>query len=110
MSPEEKSALIQDLHGKYPSLTLSESSPDCDSDTFVIFKPAGRIEYNTYRQQRDGESTRYDADFALAYACVVYPDRKALDLVFDRMPAFASSLAVDIIHESGGLKSSVKKV
>jgi hypothetical protein len=104
MSPEEKSALIQDLHAKYPILTLSESN------TFVIFKPAGRIEYNTYRQQRDGESTRYDADFTLAYACVVYPDRKALDLVFDRMPAFASSLAVDIIHESGGLKSSVKKV
>ena len=110
MTPDEKTALIQELHAKYPSATLSESSPDCEPDTFVIFRNAGRIEYNTYRQQREADATRFDADTNLAMVCVVYPDRPTLQTILDRLPAFASSLAVDIVHASGGLKSSVKKI
>lgn len=105
---EEKASIIAELRGKCS--TLYESSPDCDPDTFVIFRPATRIEYNTYRQQRDSDASRYDADYTLGYATVVYPDRAGLDAIYDRIPAFASSLAVDIIHQSGGLKSSVKKL
>ena len=107
MAPEEKAALIQELHAKHRD--LFESSPDADPDTFVIFKPAARTEYSTYRSQREN-GPACDAEFGLCYVAVVYPDRSGLDLILDRFPAFASSLAVDIIHESGGLKSTTKKV
>lgn len=107
MTPEEKSSLIDGLKAKYP--TLYESSPDCDPDTFVIFRPAARTEYTKYRSDRENGSA-VDAEFGLSYVTVVYPPRSELDAVFDRYPAFASSLAVDIIHNSGGLKSETRKL
>jgi len=109
MDKVQKEQIIQQVREKYTG-TLYELSPAIDSEVFVLYRPATRMECIQFRADRDNDSKRNEADFGLCCACALYPDRGGVDRVFDSYPFFASQWAGEIIHKSGGGSAESKKV
>lgn len=107
MKADEKNKIIEDLKKAHGEVYVS--SPKCDSETFVVFKKAGRAETRAYKSDRDNDAYKFLADERLCQVCVVYPDKKGFEALLDQFPFYSGPLAFEIITASGGGDASSKK-
>lgn len=88
---QEEERLVEDLERTHGALQVLD-----DDDVLIVFKKPKRLDYDRYVSTcaKDmGDLPK--AGEALAKACVVHPDRKALDEILSEWPGLANKIAQD---------------
>lgn len=67
----------------------------------VVVKPISRVEYQRFRRGSDDPAKRQAATENLVRACVVWPEKAALDQQFEDFPALHETWGTSLLRLAG---------
>ena len=105
MEAAEKEALLAKLRAEHGTVFEVE-----DEDFgLVVFRRPTKLEFRTFKSDRDDDSKKVVADEIFAAKVVVYPESAAFTALLDKFPVLATNVAGEAMKKAGGGKLDAKK-
>jgi len=106
-TPKPTAEQIEQFKQKYPRAEVFEAE---EYDATFVLRGANRAEYELFRRAAQrGDKFAILGIENLVRACVLFPDRAALDTLGEELPAIFDSLGEKVLALSGMTKSIEKK-
>ena len=102
MTPEEKSALLEQLRMKHGH--VYQAAGEDSEYGLIVFRRLSKLEYRQLKADRDDENLKLLVDEKYSAKVVVYPDAPTFQQLIDEYPLIAANVLAECFKVSGGGK------